>query len=75
MIDIPFTFYYYGIPYTQLRVSTDGWLAFGSGTQTAPVNTGLPNADIVNSMAFFVFHHFSSHALRSDLEYTLSRIY
>lgn len=48
---LPFTFKYYGIPYTQIRISTDGWIAFGSGTQTAPVNTALPNYDDVNSMA------------------------
>ena len=48
---LPFTFKYYGINYTQVRISTDGWIAFGSGTQTAPVNTALPNSDNINSMA------------------------
>ena len=50
-VDLPFTFQYYGIDYVQLRISTDGWIAFGSGTQTAPVNTALPNNDNVNNMA------------------------
>ena len=50
-ISLPFDFKYYGIDYNQLRVSTDGWIAFGSGTQTAPVNTALPNNDNVNNMA------------------------
>ena len=49
-ISLPFDFKYYGIGYNQLRVSTDGWIAFGSGTQTAPMNTALPNNDNVNNM-------------------------
>jgi len=48
---LPFTFKYYGNDYTQVRISTDGWIAFGSGTQIAPINTVLPNYDNVNSMA------------------------
>ena len=50
-VSLPFTFEYYGINYTQARVSTDGWIAFGSGSQTAPLNTVLPNNDNVSSMA------------------------
>jgi hypothetical protein len=49
-VDIPFPFKYYGINYNQVRISTDGWLAFGSGTQTAPVNTPLPHNDNINNM-------------------------
>jgi hypothetical protein len=49
-VSIPFLFKYYGVNYNQVRISTDGWLAFGSGTQTAPVNTVLPNNDNVNNM-------------------------
>jgi len=49
-IDLPFTFKYYGNDFTKVRVSTDGWIAFGSGTQTAPVNTALPANDNVNNM-------------------------
>lgn len=49
-VSIPFPFKYYGINYSQVRISTDGWLAFGSGTQTAPVNTPLPNSDNINNM-------------------------
>ena len=49
-VDIPFTFQYYGTDYNQVRISTDGWLAFGSGTQTAPVNYALPHNDDVNNM-------------------------
>ncbi len=49
-ISLPFAFKYYGINYNQIRVSTDGWMAFGSGTQTAPQNTVIPNNDNVNNM-------------------------
>jgi hypothetical protein len=49
-VSLPFIFEYYGINYTQVRVSTDGWIAFGSGSQTAPLNTALPNNDNVSSM-------------------------
>ena len=49
-INIPFAFTYYGVSYNQIRVSTDGWMAFGSGTQTAPINNVLPSNDNVNNM-------------------------
>jgi hypothetical protein len=49
-VGIPFSFKYYGLDYTQLRISTDGWLAFGGGSQTAPVNSALPTNDNVNCM-------------------------
>jgi hypothetical protein len=49
-VTLPFTFRYYGINYTQLRISTDGWIAFGNGSQTAPVNQPLPAYDNVNAM-------------------------
>jgi hypothetical protein len=49
-VNLPFAFKYYGIDYNQLRISTDGWIAFGSGTQTASINKPLPNFDNVNCM-------------------------
>ncbi|MBP6872484.1 MAG: T9SS type A sorting domain-containing protein [Bacteroidales bacterium] len=49
-VSLPFTFKYYGVEYAQLRISTDGWIAFGNGNQTAPVNTTLPNIDNINCM-------------------------
>lgn len=49
-VDLPFDFKYYGIEHNKLRISTDGWIAFGSGTETAPENTGLPNNDSINNM-------------------------
>lgn len=47
---LPFTFKFYGVDYYELRISTDGWVAFGPGNQTAPDNTMLPHVDNVNSM-------------------------
>jgi hypothetical protein len=49
-VNLPFAFKYYGVDYNQVRISTDGWLAFGSGTQTASVNAPLPHNDNVNNM-------------------------
>jgi hypothetical protein len=49
-VDIPFTFKYYGLNYNELRLSTDGWIAFGSGTQTAATNHSLPYNDNVSDM-------------------------
>lgn len=49
-VNLPFTFKYYGVDYTKLRISTDGWIALDSGTQTAPINYSLPHNDNVNCM-------------------------
>jgi len=49
-VDIPFSFKYYGIDYTQVRISTDGWIAFGSGSETASTNYSLPHNDNINNM-------------------------
>ncbi|MEA3443667.1 MAG: C25 family cysteine peptidase [Bacteroidota bacterium] len=49
-VNLPFTFKYYGIDYTELRICSDGWIAFGSGSQTAYENHPLPNNDNVNCM-------------------------
>jgi len=50
-VSLPFDFKYYGIDYNQIRISTDGWIAFGNGTQTISLNAALPANDDVNSMA------------------------
>jgi Peptidase family C25/Propeptide_C25/FlgD Ig-like domain len=50
-VDLPFDFQYYGIAYNQLRISTDGWAAFGEGQQTNHENTYMPNSDEINCMA------------------------
>ena len=49
-VNLPFTFKYYGSTYNDLRISSDGWIAFGSGTETHFENTALPAADVVNCM-------------------------
>ncbi len=49
-VDLPFSFLYYGLEYDKLRISTDGWVAFGNGVQTAPVNNTMPYNDNVNNM-------------------------
>jgi hypothetical protein len=49
-VNLPFTFKYYGLDYDQLRISTDGWIAAGSGNQINSINAPLPNIDNVNCM-------------------------
>jgi hypothetical protein len=49
-VDLPFSFKYYGFDYDKLRISTDGWIAFGNGVQTAPMNYSLPHNDNVDNM-------------------------
>jgi len=49
-VALPFTFKHYGINYSQVRISTDGWIALGSGTQIAPTNYPLPKNDDINNM-------------------------
>jgi hypothetical protein len=49
-VTLPFTFKYYGVNYTQVRLSSDGWIAFGSGAQAAYNNICLPSNDNVNCM-------------------------
>jgi hypothetical protein len=49
-VNLPFTFKHYGNSFSQLRISTDGWVAPGSGTLTAPENQPLPCQDNRNNM-------------------------
>jgi hypothetical protein len=49
-VALPFTFQYYGIDYNNLRISTDGWIAFGSGNQTNAENAPLPHNDNIDNM-------------------------
>jgi len=49
-VDLPFLFKYYGLEYDKLRISTDGWVAFGDGSQTASHNFALPHMDNVDNM-------------------------
>jgi len=49
-VNLPFSFQYYAINYNQLRISTDGWIAPGSGNQINSINAPLPCNDNVNCM-------------------------
>ncbi len=49
-VDLPFQFKYYGIYYDKLRISTDGWIAFGSGSQCININYSIPHLDPINCM-------------------------
>ena len=72
-VNLPFTFKYYGQNYTQVRVSSDGWIAFGSGTQTVYTNRSLPYNDAVNCMvAAFWDDLYSTNALDSSKLYYYS---
>lgn len=43
VINLPFTFKYYGTNYTQVSICSNGWVALGSTTLTTYTNTPLPN--------------------------------
>ncbi len=52
-ISLPFTFNFYGVDYTSINISSNGWVAMGSttpsvttGFNVALANTGLPNSVI-----------------------------
>lgn len=49
-VNLPFGFKYYGNNFTSVRISTDGWIAPGSGNQSTETNAPLPHYDNVNNM-------------------------
>jgi hypothetical protein len=54
IIDLPFTFTYYGNDFDKLTISTDGWMAFGEYTSVIWYNASLPHVDeISNFIAIF----------------------
>lgn len=59
-VNLPFNFKYYGNNFSQLRISGDGWIAFGSGTQTRSVNRALPCLDTLNNMTAVFWDDFFS---------------
>ncbi|GIK59893.1 MAG: T9SS C-terminal target domain-containing protein [Ignavibacteriae bacterium] len=59
-VNLPFNFKYYGNDFSQLRVSGDGWIAFGSGTQTKSLNYSLPCLDTINNMVAVFWDDFFS---------------
>jgi len=69
-VTIPFTFKYYGIEYNQLRISTDGWVALGPGSQTASINYNLPHNDNINNMiAGFWDDLYDAETVEGDIYY------
>jgi len=44
-VNLPFTFTYYGIDYTQLTIGSDGWVAMGYQTQYDQTNSPIPDSD------------------------------
>jgi hypothetical protein len=42
VVDLPFTFRYYGQDYTQIRVSDNGWISFDTGTDFDFYNWAIP---------------------------------
>ena len=51
-VNLPFTFKYYGVNYTQISICSNGWLAFGSTTSTSYSNTEIPNSASPNAAVF-----------------------
>lgn len=45
VVDLPFTFQYYGIDYDRISICTNGWVAMDSTDSTDPSNTNIPNVD------------------------------
>jgi hypothetical protein len=50
VVDLPFTFTYWGSDYTRLTVSADGWVAPGETSSVPPDNYSLPHPDGVEGM-------------------------
>ena len=72
-VSLPFSFKYYGNNYTQVRISSDGWIAFGSGTQTNHENSTLPDPDDISNMtAVFWDDLFSTNPAETGKIYYLS---
>ena len=44
VIQLPFTFKFYGIDYDEITVSTDGWVSFGDNEMSAFRNYSIPGA-------------------------------
>jgi hypothetical protein len=42
-VNIPFTFKYYGVNYTQISICSNGWIAMGATTAIDYYNYGIPN--------------------------------
>jgi len=51
-VNLPFTFKYYGVNYTQVSICSNGWLALGSETSTSYTNTSIPNTSAPNKAVY-----------------------
>lgn len=50
-INLPFTFKFFGVPKTQIRICSNGWITFNPATtSTSLTNTLLPNAAVPNDI-------------------------
>jgi hypothetical protein len=46
LVDLPFSFQYYGLSYDQITICTNGWVAFGDAvTEVDWSNSAIPDAD------------------------------
>ena len=45
VIDLPFTFQYYGVDYNRISICSNGWIAMDSTDSHDFSNTGIPNSD------------------------------
>ncbi len=44
-VNLPFTFTFYGVNYTQVSINSNGWIAMGSQTDADWTNSSIPNPD------------------------------
>jgi hypothetical protein len=49
-LELPFAFSFYGQAFTNVRVSSNGYVVFGPGSATSYVNAALPNASVPNGI-------------------------
>ena len=50
LVSLPFSFPYYGINYTQVTISSNGWVAMGSQTSSYLTNYGIPSTSGPSAM-------------------------
>jgi hypothetical protein len=43
VVNLPFTFRYYGVDYDRISICSNGWIAMDSTDATEPSNTGIPD--------------------------------
>jgi Peptidase family C25/Propeptide_C25 len=50
VVNLPFTFKYYGENFSAIGVNGDGWIAFSGDTLTKSLNNSLPSIDSIHGM-------------------------